>query len=353
MPRTLPRLVRSHVEKARESALLAVEVYNKPATAFRSGGYIVLMCIAWTSLFHAVFFRNGVKPFYRDPKRPRYYERVDSDYKAWELKECVRKHFGSQNSAMRRNLEFFVGLRNKIEHRSMPELDIRIFGECQALLFNFEDTLVECFGFRYALNESLLLALQFSQLRDRTQEAAVASLHHPLARNVDSYISAFRSGLTKEEFDDLQYSYKFFLVPKVSNHEASADFAVEFVKYDHTKPDEMAAYERLVTMIRPNAVQVANLAHLRPADVCRAVEPVVKQVCGDKAKFVPSYHHAKACSFYGIRPPSGDPDPRKTDVRYCHYDVAHKDYVYTELWKKFLIAEMKRPGQYERVLQGS
>jgi len=32
MSRGLPREVRAHVEKARESALLAVEVYNKPAS---------------------------------------------------------------------------------------------------------------------------------------------------------------------------------------------------------------------------------------------------------------------------------------------------------------------------------
>lgn len=53
--RGLPYNVKNCLNKARESALLAVETYNKPATSFKSGGYIVLMCIAWTSLFHAIF----------------------------------------------------------------------------------------------------------------------------------------------------------------------------------------------------------------------------------------------------------------------------------------------------------
>lgn len=57
MPRGLPKAVKKCLEKSRDSALLAVETYNKPAVKFKSGGYIVLMVISWTSLFHAVFFK--------------------------------------------------------------------------------------------------------------------------------------------------------------------------------------------------------------------------------------------------------------------------------------------------------
>ena len=47
----LPVEVSANVSKAREAALLAVEVYNRPATAFRSAGYIILMIVSWTALF--------------------------------------------------------------------------------------------------------------------------------------------------------------------------------------------------------------------------------------------------------------------------------------------------------------
>ena len=53
MSRGQPELVRIQLEKATDTPMLAVEVYNKPATKFRSGGFIVLMSIAWTSMFHA------------------------------------------------------------------------------------------------------------------------------------------------------------------------------------------------------------------------------------------------------------------------------------------------------------
>lgn len=61
----LPKDVRIHLEKAADSAMLAVEVYNKPATKFRSGGFIVLMCIAWTSLFNAIFICDRKEPFHK------------------------------------------------------------------------------------------------------------------------------------------------------------------------------------------------------------------------------------------------------------------------------------------------
>jgi hypothetical protein len=57
--RGLPIKVKEHIEKARDSAILAVEIYNKPAVKFKSGGYISLMIIAWSSLFHAVFFAHA------------------------------------------------------------------------------------------------------------------------------------------------------------------------------------------------------------------------------------------------------------------------------------------------------
>lgn len=125
----LPCVVKDVLQKARDSALLAVEVYNKPAVTFKSGGYITLMVIAWTSLFHAIFYRKGVKPYHRKPNRR--YERVDGDYRHWELGECLKQYYGNNTgNVVRKNIEFFIPLRNKIEHRSLPEIDSTIFGEC-------------------------------------------------------------------------------------------------------------------------------------------------------------------------------------------------------------------------------
>lgn len=77
---------REFIQKSRESALLALDIYNRPATSFRSSGFIVMMVIAWTSLFHAIFEEQGVKYFYRK-KDGKHYEYVDGEKKHgnWKL----------------------------------------------------------------------------------------------------------------------------------------------------------------------------------------------------------------------------------------------------------------------------
>lgn len=347
MSRGLPKNVRIHLDKATDSALLAVEVYNKPAIRFRSGGFIVLMCIAWTSLFHAIFFRNKRKPFYR--RSNGRYIKVDGDYKAWELVHCLDEYFGENASAVKENIHFMVGLRNKIEHRSMPEIDHHIFGECQACLFNFEDLLITEFGTKHGMNESLALALQFSHLRNADQAKAIKALQKPLHRSVADYLEQFRSSLSADISQDMRYSYRVFLIPKIANHAQQGDVAVEFIKYDPTKPDEMQQYDQITALIKPAVAQVANAGRLKAGDVCKSVQPVVQEICGKDKKFVASYHHARACQFYQVRPPAGDKHPEKTDTRFCHYDAAHRDYVFTKQWVAFLIAEMRKPGQYDKL----
>src|SRR3989344_3344104 len=88
----LSRKCKELLEKAKESCLLAVDIYNKPRTSFRSGAYIVLMSIAYTSLFHSVFEKSRIKYYYKIEKSKRY-QRVDGEYKAWELGECVKEYF--------------------------------------------------------------------------------------------------------------------------------------------------------------------------------------------------------------------------------------------------------------------
>lgn len=159
MPKGLSSVVRDNLEKCRSAAIAAVDVYNRPGPRFRTAHYIVLIIIAWTALFHAVFYKKGIKPWYQKRKgaNPRgdRYEHVGGDPKHWDLSECLRRHFGSDNPPERANLEFLIELRNKIEHRQVPELDPGLYGECQAALLNLETLLSAEFSARYALSDQL------------------------------------------------------------------------------------------------------------------------------------------------------------------------------------------------------
>ena len=222
-----PRQVKAALEKARDSALLAVEVYNKPAVKFKSGGYITLMVIAWTSLFHAMFFKKKSKPFRRKPNKR--YEKIEDDFKYWELDECLRQQYGADTGdPVRKNLEFFIPLRNKIEHRSMPQVDSSIFGECQAMLLNFDEMLEKESAPKYCLRESLSFSLQ---LFPSSENLVDAVKHNPATKPVVDFIQQFRSTISPEITASGKYSFKAFLI-QVANHKSQNALPVQFVHYN-------------------------------------------------------------------------------------------------------------------------
>ena len=189
----LPIQVKSSLNKALDSALLAVETYNKPAVKFKSGGYIVLMCIAWTALFHSIFYRNKVKPIYKE-KNGRF-KKVNGEMQYWELKTCVAKYFSDSNNPIRKNLEFFIPLRNKIEHKFFPELDSNIFAECESLLLNFDKVVEKEFGVKYCLRESLSFALQLFPSTETLRSATKSNKDYDC---VLSFINQYRSSISTE-----------------------------------------------------------------------------------------------------------------------------------------------------------
>ena len=335
----LPLAVKSLLQKARESSLLAVETYNRPTASFRSGAFIVLMVIAWTSLFHAMFLRRNIRPYFRKAGSKRFVK-VDGDYKWWELKECLQQHFKEQNPPIRTNLEFFISLRNKIEHRSLPQLDAEIFGECQAMLMNFEAMLCSQFGDRYAIRGGLSFALQVSQSVPKQQTPATAKTEKKTFSTVKKFIDEFRSSLSTETYSDLAYSFKVFMVPKVGNHNSSDAVAVEWVKYDPSKPEEMKQYERIVALIKPKEVRVANADLMKPGQV-------VAKVAQATGKTFKQHHHVLCFRHFNARPPKGAPDPSACDTRYCIYDSAHHDFLYTQEWVNHLVKSLSNTATYE------
>jgi len=345
MPR-LPVEVVANVKKAREAAVLAVEIYNRPATAFRSAAYIVLMIVAWTALFHAIFLRRRIKPYYRKKGSTRRYERGDGEYKTWELGECLQQFYKSQNPASRKNLEFFIGLRNKMEHRFLPELDIDIFGECQAMLMNFESLLAAEFGTKQALVGGLPYAFQFSRTLAPAQLTAMRGAAKQHLQSVRKFVASFKSSLTEDIQSDAAYSFKVFLVPKVGAHAKSSDLAVEFVKYDPSKPEEMKQYERVVALIKPKQVSIANLG-------CLKAGQVVKQVSNQLGRKFTLNSHMKCWKHFNTRPSKGTSTPEACDNRYCYYDSVHQDYVYTPAWVSFLVEKLGDQATYALVVESA
>lgn len=247
---------------------------------------------------------------------------------------------------MRKNLEFFIGLRNKIEHRFLPELDIEIFGECQAFLMNFETLLATEFGDKQALASGLPYALQFSKTLAPSQEKAMRGAAKQHLHSVRKFVSEFRSSLSDDISSHEAYSFKVFLIPKVGTHAKSSDVAVEFVRYDPTKLDDMKQYERLVALIKPKHISVANLGGLKAGQV-------VQQVSAAIGKKFSLHSHMKCWKHFNTRPIRTSPSPEVCDNRYCYYDTVHKDYIYTPAWVQFLAGKLTDVPTYEMIVRNT
>jgi hypothetical protein len=264
-------IVKQLLQKAKDSAILAIEFYNKPAVRFKSEGYIAMMIIAWTSLFHAYFIKTKKKPFYRKKdsgtKRPRFEiiseklpnGKVIKEKKWWNLSKCIQEYYGSDvTNPVRANLEFFIPLRNMIEHRYLPELDIQIFGECQSLLLNFDNFLENHFDARHSLKTFLSFSLQIANSPQNLIEATKRELKKKDIANIVDYIKNFRSALTTEVFESSEYSFKAVLI-QVKNHESKDALPIKFIHYDKlTEEQKQNLNAAGIVLIKEKEVRVSD-----------------------------------------------------------------------------------------------
>ncbi|MDD4591647.1 MAG: DUF3644 domain-containing protein [Parabacteroides sp.] len=348
MSRGLPYNVKLSLDKALDSALLAVETYNKPAIKFKSGGFIVLMCIAWTSLFHAIFFRRGIKPFYREKNNVRF-KKIDDELQFWELKTCVKEYFGDQGCAIRKNLEFFIPLRNKIEHKFMPELDPNIFAECQAMLLNFDKITENEFGETYCLRESLSFALQLFPSSKTLNMGIKISKD---AEKISKFIEKYRASISTDVLQSGDYSFKAFLI-QVANHKSADALPVQFYAYDKLSEEEKKKVERIAGLIKEKhmTIPVVNKNTLKPGTVVK----IVQEKLGDPkilkgGKYISQFNmdtHIRCWKKYKVRPENGSDLPSKTNPQYCLYDEPNKSYLFTEEWVSFLVKKMSMEEEYQ------
>ncbi|MEZ5277615.1 MAG: DUF3644 domain-containing protein [Opitutaceae bacterium] len=341
---------KEHLAKSRDSALLAVEFYNKPAVTFKTAGYITMMSIAWTSLFHAIFFKKRIKPFYKLENGR--YDKRENDFRYWELATCIKEYFGDENSAIRSNISFFIPLRNKIEHRSMPKLDPTIFGECQSLLLNFDSILTKEFGEKSALKESLSFSLQiFPKVHSMDLENP-----NPEEKDVVDFITSFRSSLSGDVYSDTRFAFKAFLI-RVGNHNTKDAVPIKFVDYESLSTDQRGEVNKLTTLIKTKEVPVGNLDQYNP---CEVVSEVQRRIGDLKIKRFNGFSrasfkiadrfntgiHTLCWKRFKARPESGSKTPEKTNRMYCIYDKRNRNYGYTKKWIDLLVEKISNDKEY-------
>lgn len=312
------------LHKSKEFALLAVSIYNNPYTEFKTYGFIVNLNIAFTALFHAIFEKKGVDYFHYDQQGSPIL--IDGDKKAWELSECAENYWNGVVSPEKANIKFLIGLRNKIEHRNLPAIDLTAVGECQSALNNFEEIIVQEFGDNHALTTSLAFAMQLTRVSEQAQIDALKQMQKENYKVVREYMETYREDLNDEIAQSQKYRLRAFLVPKLGNHATTSDLAVEFINVDSLSEEELQNYEQAVAFIKG----VENPFRLKPS---RVVELVSKVCSGFNMTL-----HTKCWKFYNARPREMD---RAYKGEYSAYMEGFDGYLYSMKWVKFLREELK------------
>lgn len=307
------------LNKAREFALLAVSIYNNPYTEFKTYGFIVNIIISYTALFHAVFEKKGIDYFYKNKDGSNI--KVDGDDKAWELSECCNEYWQGNNSPEKANLQFLIGLRNKIEHRSLPAIDLAVSGECQSALSNLENILVSEFGDDYALIANLATAMQLTRISQQAQADALKQMQKENYKVVREYMETYRNDLDDEVLESQKYRIRAFLIPKIGNHAKSSDLSIEFVKISNLSDEEKLSYEKGVAFIKG----VESQYRLKPSKVVDAIKIVF-----------PNFNmslHTKCWKYFDARPLDIN---AKWKGKYSGFVEGFDGYLYTKEWVEYL-----------------
>lgn len=220
------------LNKSREAALAAVQIFNNPNVTFKSETYIVLMNIAWTYLLHAYYRTEKVdyRYFTQGSKRKQYDRTKNGAFKYWEMERCLNEVQCPLEREVVQNLKFLIGLRHEIEHQMTTRIDDLLSARFQACCINYHDAVASLFGKEYGIAKHLAVSLQFSSLSQ--EQVDTLEQQAGLPSYIKRYIEGFDGALAPSEFASPKFAYRVIFVPKTANHPNQADQVITFVKAD-------------------------------------------------------------------------------------------------------------------------
>lgn len=218
------------LNKSKESALTAIQIFNNPNILFKAESYIVLMIISWTYLLHAYYKDKKIDYRYYNKigKRKQYDTTKRGAYKYWELERCLDETKSPIDSNTKNNLKFLIGLRHEIEHQMTTRIDDMLSARFQACCLNYNDYLQQLFGEKHAISKNLSFSLQLSSIS--TEQKTLLEEYPNLPEHIHSYICNFDEALNEAEYSNPRYSFRVLFVQKTANRKGQADKVIEFVK---------------------------------------------------------------------------------------------------------------------------
>jgi hypothetical protein len=327
------------LQAAKAEAEVAVDLYNRASGSRSLEGFVIHMHLAWVYMLHARFQRDGID--FRYHGKGRRLERIDGEVKTWDLARSLKEQFPDENDPVRRNIEFFILLRNKVEHRYERLLTALVAGKVQAHVLNFEETLTGAFGRAESMADTLRFPVFMSSLTPDAVEA-LKKAYQRLPARLSKFIQTHDARLPGDVQGDWRYDFRVMLLPQ-TGPKSEADAMMRFVREEEMTTEQREARDVVQTIVRTKEVPVQNAGRHKPSGVASQVQNQIGFKFSTNA-------HAAAWRHYQVRPGHGAERPANTDSRYCLWDSVHGDYVFTDAWVKKLGDELKDAETFELVV---
>ena len=203
------------------------------------------------------------------------------------------------------------------------------------MIQRYEKMLVSEFGNEHAINSSLAFGLQFSEVYEEKQIKSMKSMKMKELKNIRQYMDEFRQMYSDDILESMEYSFRVFLIPQTGNNINSSDRSIEFIKKSDLSDEDYEKVKNDITLIKNKKIPVSNYDKLKAGEVVEKIKEVLDIDFS-------IYKHTLCWKYYKIRPSKGDKNPEITDTRYCVYDNAHKDYLFTNAWVEKLKDELSK-----------
>ncbi|MDK9719666.1 MAG: DUF3644 domain-containing protein [Rhodospirillales bacterium] len=302
--------------RARESMIVAVQIFNSPTVLFKTQVFAVLANIAWTYLLHEYYMRKLGSI-------------AGTDGKTWALSFMLQRDDCPLTNGMKRNLTALKEIRDAVEHSVLGKGDSKWLSLFQACCLNFDRKITELFGEALSLQGELSFALQFAKL-NLTQISEMQK--HEIPSHIDALDARLRAGLTEEQLADLDYQFK--------------------VIYTFDSASKSEAHVQFVLPSSAEGKEISNiLIKYKPADETHPYKPnaVCKEVAKRAGKTFTTHNHTQAWHLHKVRPGSGAKHPEKTNKEFCVFHPAHGDYTYSEKWVERLVAEVGDQAKWQAI----
>jgi hypothetical protein len=326
------------LQASKGEARLAVDLYNRTGTERRLEAFVVHMTLAWLKALQARWERDGLDLYQRDERGWRKKGKY-GDHLTIPLSQMLRCEFKPKNP-VRKNIEFFIGLRNRIEHRYDAETALLVSGKTEALMLNYEDYLTATFGADEGLAEELRFPIFVSSITGRAV-TSIKEVRKRVPMSVRTYIEKFDADLDDAVAEDGRYEFRVTLIPQLGP-KSNADAAINFVRLDELTAEQREEVERVQAIVRDKQVPVTDVGFL-PKEVATEISERlgIRFTVND---------HTKCWQHFQIRPPKDDAHPERTNADFCVYSKAFRRYTFTPAWVEKLARDLDDPKKHRKIL---